>query len=404
VPARGPVEEQNTAASRKALAGFLVSGVLLSFLGAILPSWGYHLRFDFDSIGTYFLALNLGLLMSVRFAEFLLPRRGISFVLVIACALAFCVILYFSFTAPPVEDSWRFAGFVGLGIAAGLLNTAVFQAISPLYRRDPAATVNLAGTFFGLGCLLVTLLVAGTFNTYTVSSILFLVALIPGFFAIAYAKTSFPARAPANRATGTVSRHFRSPGAVLFSLLLFFQFGNEWSIAGWLPLFLIQRLGVSPQTSLLILALYWSALLIGRILAQWVLPVVSHGRLLMGSVVAGMFGCVILAFTNNVFGACMGTLMVGFGYSMIYPLVVEKIGTRFPSYHPGYFNGIFSFALTGGMLAPWMLGYAAQSWGIRIVVLLPMLGSMMVFLLLLLIWLGAKIRGSELPQLETHRT
>jgi Major Facilitator Superfamily. len=332
VPARGPAEEQHTAASRKALAGFLVSGLLLSFLGAILPSWGYHLRFDFDIIGTYFLALNLGLLMSVRFAEFLLPRRGISFVLVVSCALAFCVLLYFSFTAPPVADAWRFAGFVGMGIAAGLLNTAVFQAISPLYRRDPAATVNLAGTFFGLGCLIVTLLVAGTFNTYTVASILFLVALIPGFYAIGYAKTSFPAQVPmAEGASKAVGRQFRSPGALLFSLLLFFQFGNEWSIAGWLPLFLIQRLGVSPQTSLLILALYWSALLIGRVLAQWVLPVVSHGKLLMGSVVAGMFGCVILALTNNVFGACTGTLLVGFGFSMIYPLVVEKIGTRFPA-------------------------------------------------------------------------
>jgi hypothetical protein len=52
------------------------------------------------------------------------------------------------------------------------------------------------------------------------------------------------------------------------------------------------------------------------------------------------------------------------------------------------------------MLAPWMLGYAAQSWGIRVVVILPMLGSMMVFLLLLLIWLGAKLRGSDLAQVQ----
>jgi len=28
---------------------------------------------------------------------------------------------------------------------------------------------------------------------------------------------------------------FRSPGAVLFALLLFCQFGNEWSIAGGYP-------------------------------------------------------------------------------------------------------------------------------------------------------------------------
>ena len=50
----------------------------------------------------------------------------------------------------------------------------------------------------------------------------------------------------------------------------------------------------------------------------------------------------ILAFTDNLFGAVFGTLLVGFGFAPIYPLVVEKIGVRFPHYHPGFFNGIFS--------------------------------------------------------------
>ena len=49
---------------------------------------------------------------------------------------------------------------------------------------------------------------------------------------------------------------FRSLAAVLFALLLFVQFGNEWAIAGWLPLFLIQRLGISPESSLMLLAAY----------------------------------------------------------------------------------------------------------------------------------------------------
>ena len=34
--------------------------------------------------------------------------------------------------------------------------------------------------------------------------------------------------------------------ALIFGFLLFFQFANEWSIAGWLPVFLIDRLGISP--------------------------------------------------------------------------------------------------------------------------------------------------------------
>jgi len=74
-------------------------------------------------------------------------------------------------------------------------------------------------------------------------------------------------------------------------------------------------------------------------------------------------------------------------------MVVEKIGHRFPYYHPGFYNGIFSFAITGGFLAPWCLGYFAQNWGIQAVMVLPLLGTCMVFALVLLIMLEAKLSG-----------
>ena len=103
----------------------------------------------------------------------------------------------------------------------------------------------------------------------------------------------------------------RSTGAVLLSLLLFFQLGNEWALAGWLPLFLSQRLGISPPTALGMLALYWLALTIGRAASQWILPRARHGRLLLGTVTAAMFGCIILGATDNRFGAITGVLLVG---------------------------------------------------------------------------------------------
>jgi FHS family glucose/mannose:H+ symporter-like MFS transporter len=125
-----------------------------------------------------------------------------------------------------------------------------------------------------------------------------------------------------------VLRDFKNPGAVLFSLLLFFQFGNEWSIAGWLPLFLIRRLGISPADSLLLLALYWGALLVGRLASQLILKRVNRAWLLLGSIVSALMGTIVLSSTNNLFGAIMGVLFVGGGYASIYPLVVEKIAPK----------------------------------------------------------------------------
>ena len=378
--------------ARKALAGFFLSGLLFSFLGVILPAWEHHITGDFVTVGYYFLAMNLGILTAPLFAR-ALRRKNLSVPLALACGLACMALLYLALLPPGTNPWWRTAGIFVLGCGAGLLNLGIFRAVSPLYRHDAPATLNLAGAMFGAGCVVMTVMVAGTFYAYTVMSILIFVALLPGLFLVMYATARFPAEAPVQEPTMRQAfADFRSLAAVLFTLLLFVQFGNEWAIAGWLPLFLIQRLGISPESALMLLAAYWLSLLVGRVAAIAVLPSISRGKLLMGSILAALFGCSILLATNNMFGAVTGVLLVGGGFASVYPLVVGKIGSRFPYYHPGFFNGIFSFALTGGLLAPWSLGYFTDWWGIGVAMLLPLLGTVMVFVLLVLIWAEAKFR------------
>jgi fucose permease len=313
--------------------------------------------------------------------------------MITACALACAALLYLAFLPATAPALWRMGGLFAMGFATGLLNTGVFHAISPAYDRDPAATANVGGISFVMGCFAVTALVAGTFYAYTVTSILVFIAVIPGLFTIWFARSSFAAPPVFEQPTqARLLRDLRNPGAVLLALLLFFQFGNEWSIAGWLPIFLIHRLGTSPKLSLIVLALYWLALLVGRLAAVALLPRIRHGRFLLASAGAAVFGCLLLLGTNNVFGAVTGTLLVGCGFAPIYPLIAERIGREFPHFHPGFFNGIFSIALTGGTLAPWTLGYLADYWGVGAVMALPLAGTCMVFVLVPLIWLDAKIR------------
>jgi fucose permease len=157
---------------------------------------------------------------------------------------------------------------------------------------------------------------------------------------------------------------------------------------------------MSPADSVLILALYWMALLVGRLVAQWILPLVRHTRLLVASVLMAMFACTILLDTNNSFGAVIGVLLLGAAFAPIYPLVVEKIGHRFPYYHPGFYNGIFSFAVVGGLLAPCALGYFAWLLDVRAVMGLPLVGSVIVFVLLALIWLEARLSALLHPDVH----
>ncbi len=384
-----------TAGGGKELAGFLLSGFLLALLGAILPAWGYHRDPpDFPAVGNYFLSLATGIVVAAALSRRVMARRGLGFVLVSASAVSCLALVYLALVSPPVSAWWRVLGTLALGIGAGFLNTALFHAISQTYELDTAGTVNRGGIWYGVGCLAATLLVAGTFYAYTVPQILIFMAAVPAVFAVVYARGHYGAvPEQAQASVRQVIRDFQTPGAILFALLLFFQFGNEWSIAGWLPLLLIRRVGLSPIAALLILALYWLCLMLGRLVAVAVLPRLRHGRLLLGSALAALFGCLVLYLTNNRFGAATGAFFIGAGYASIYPLVAEAIGRRFPYYHPGVFNGIFSIALLGGLLAPATLGYVASVAGVGVVVGIPLLGTCMVMALVSLIWLESKVTG-----------
>lgn len=376
------------------LPGFLTSGLLFAMLGALLPRWGYHFTADYRTIGGYFICLALGVVVPTESAAAFIRHTSISRQMAAGCGLASASLVLLAFIPLETTAIWRMLGLILVGFSAGLINSSLFAALSASYTRDVARAVSIGGILFGTGCLASALLIALTFYSLSVTGALLLLALVPGIFAFFYYRMNIPA----NKTEGQPSlihavRDFRNFGTVAFAALLFFQFGNEWAIAGWLPMFLIEELGISPKTSILMLALYWTALLVGRVVLFAVLRHVGHGRLLGASASAAAFGCILLLFTDNLFGATMSVLLMGFGFAAIYPLVAEKIGRRFTYYHPGLFNGIFTLALAGGMLAPGTLGLFAENYGIRVVAGLPLIGTLMVVALVLMIWLESKVTG-----------
>ncbi len=388
-----PPQVSPTGAGR-VLSGFLLSGVLLALLGALLPAWGYHREAsDFPIVSNLFLCLAIGLVASVYPARRIMERRGIPFLLVSACWLACGSLLVLGAASPPLSAWWRGLGMFSLGFASGLLNMGLLCAISRSYTDNAAGTVNQGGIWYGLGCVGAALLGAVAVQVYEVGPLLALASLVPAVFSFLYSGRSFSCAAPSAKeiTLKDALAAFRSPVALLFALLLFFQFGNEWSIAGWLPIFLIRRLGISPNSAILILALYWFFLMIGRLVAVAMLPRARHSRLLAGSVASALFGCLVLFLTKGGFGAASGAFFVGAGYASVYPLVAEQIGRRFSYFHPGFFNGVFSVALLGGLLAPATVGYAARSWGVGVMIGIPLLGTCMVMLLILAIWLESRL-------------
>jgi fucose permease len=388
-----PLPLKTVASPAKILCGLVVSGFLLALPGGFLPLWGYHIKSEFGTAGNYFLALGLGLASGGMLARRLASRIPLARLLAAGCAAGALALLLLSVAAPPAEVWYQSAALLVTGAAAGMVNTAVFEGLGTCYESNPAAITLTAGIFFGAGSVLAPLLLAQSFENNTATRLLAVAALVPAGAAVWLGRMRFQRDELRELPVEQAMRDLRSALAIIFALLLFFQFANEWSIAGWLPVFLIDRLGLSPATAVSLLALYWLSLMVGRIVAARLLPWVRHGKLLAFSAICALLGCAVLAASASRFGVVVGLLLTGAGFSAIYPLAAERIASRFSYYHPGYFNGIFTFALMGGILAPFALGHLVGVSGLRIVPLAVMAGSCAVFVLILLIWLGRKVAG-----------
>jgi fucose permease len=395
------------AAAREWLAGFLLVGMLLGLLGSLLIAWHYHIDVDPRLAGLHFLGLNAGYVLSAILAQNALHRVSPRAVAIAACACAFASLLALSFLAPPAQPAWRIVGLAFLGAAAGALMAALLHILQPYFARASAAMANIAGAFFGCGCLLATLMIALTYFASSVQLQTALLALAPLIFAIVYSANQLPgarsiAQPPKEPAFMTEAlRDLRSIAAVLFSLLLFVQFGNEWAIAGWLPLYLIHRLGSNPAWAIVTLGAYFLALMLCRFAVRILLPRISHPKLLIASTVVAMIGYLLLSFTTAMTGAWIAVIVIAAGFAPIYPLLAETLDDRF-SYHPGFYNGLFSIAMTGAMCIPWLLGFVDAYAGVQYVMLIPALGSVAVLVLALLLMLEARLMG-ERPHRATPR-
>lgn len=393
---------QNSLASREArgvATGFLLAGMLIGVLGSLMVAWLYQLDQDLRTVGSHFLAFNGAVLVGAYLVRRFLRAVSFQWICTISCILASAAYAELAVAWPGLGLPFRLIGVAILGAASGALLVTLLHASKPYYDQHAASTINFAGILAGCGSFLVTLTVGGTYYLYSVqwetASLAALTLIFAAFVRGGPLRTGrFQRPRPHSKLLKSALTDVHSLAAVLCSLLLFFQFGNEWSLAGWLPLFLIHRLGISPESAIMVLALYFLALLAGRIVSQILLSRVGHTKMLVGSTIAAMLGYLLLTFTNSWAGAALAAILTGLAFAPVYALISEKLGQRF-NYRPGFFNGIFSLAVIGGMLMPWLLGFVGHYLGMSYVMIVPAFGSVAVFVLMLLILLESKLMDNN---------
>jgi fucose permease len=353
-----------------AYAAIFVFGIVMALVGAVMPVLTGRLSLDLSDVGTVFLVTNGSMLIAVMLVGPTIDRFGMRFPLAaggVLVALALVGITRASGLAT-LLPAVALLGFGGGGLNVGA-NTLVADLHEDPERK--ASALNVLGVFFGFGALLMPFSIGALLSRAGLDGLLLAGAVLSAITAALAMAPRYPAPKQAHGVPLAAMRRFVGMPLVLaFAFLLFFQSGNEFLLGGYFSTFLARDMAVSVSTASYLLAAYWGAIMLARVLLSRALLHVGASRTVFASAIVAAAGAMVVGAAPTVGVAIAGILMTGVALAGIFPTVLGMAGAAFRDHSGTVFGILFTVALSGGMLMPWVAGHLAEAAGLRAVFIL----------------------------------
>lgn len=367
----------------------LVFGMVLAILGAMfgLPAMRARLQISLAQQGSLILLLYLGIFVASLIVGPLIDHLGNKTNLFASSLIVALAMVFFA-------NAHSFGAASGaailLGLGGGGLNTCTNVLVSELYAAQRGPMLNLLGIFFGAGAISIPLTAASIEGRYTISQLFLFCAILAAVCAFGYAAISFPpAKTKQAFSFGELFEAARYNGVLLLAFILFLESGNEACIAGWTSTY-VDAAGYSARVATLVLAAYWAALMLSRILAAGLLRGIGKSQLVLSTAFVSLVGCAVLLSARSLIQLFAGTALIGLSYGPIFPTTLAIAGDRYPQRAGTVFGLLFSIALVGGMTFPWAVGQVSQGVGVRAGMIVPGLGAVGIVGLSLAVFLGGR--------------
>lgn len=338
-------------------------GIVLTTLGAVLPSVMERFAIDKTSAGALLLLMTFSVLAGAMVFGPVVDRYGYQAILVAATGLVIAGLEGVAFA--PSMGWLRLAVFL-TGFGGGIINGGANTLVSDISGDARGPRLNLLGVFFGVGAMGVpfglALLTDRLSHAVLIASVGALV-LVP---LAVIATTRFP---PPKQAQGfplaDAGRLLRDPLMLLMGVMLFLESGMEITVGGWTSTFVTEELVASERTALILLSLYWTGMMLARLAIGTVLGGASAFRILSFSLLIALAGAAMLLGTDTIGIAAVGVFLLGVGFAAMFPTVLGFIGTRYVALAGTAFSAAFVMALSGGMLLPYSAGVLGDRFGMR---------------------------------------
>lgn len=346
-----------------ACLGMLLFGIVLTTLGAVLPSVTERFGLGGASAGTLFSMMSLGIMAASVFFGPIVDRFGYKGMLVAATLLVFLGIEAIAF-APSMAVLMGAALLIGVG--GGVLNGGTTALVADVSAGARSAGLNLQGVFFGIGAFglpfILGMLLSSLGYTAVVAAmggvvLLVLVFILAVKFPAPKQAQGFPLR--------DAARLVKDPVLLTLGMILFFQSGMEMTMGGWTSSYVSEVLALSPERALYLLSLYWLGMMLARLLLGTAMSAVPPRAVLLPSMATTLAGSVLLMTAETQLPAALGVFLVGAGFAAVFPSILSFVGDRYPHLSGTAFSLVLVMALTGGTLLPLATGVLGDRFGLQ---------------------------------------
>lgn len=339
---------------------FLVTGVIMTFLGPMLPYFSSRWGLTDTQSGSLFFAEFFSSMFGMLLSSVLVERVGYRRTLMVGLVLMPAGMTLLAF-GPWTLGLFAISVFgIGYGITtpAGNLRTA---EINP---ANSAAALNVINAIWGVGAMSSPFLVALGLRAHRANVFLFGTAAFLALLLLALAGSRF---VPDVHVTGKDEGQGRPlPNDRILPLVctLFFVYvGTETAFGNWASTYALRIAPEHKSLATIAPAFFWGALLLGRAAAPLVLR--FHGAVAVArcALAFGVLGGIALVLAHGMQLVLAGCFLAGLGLSSIFPISVSLLPRWFGESARSASGAVFGSGNVGGAVLPWMVGLVSTHSG-----------------------------------------
>lgn len=343
--------------------GMLLFGVVLTALGAILPSLMDRFGLDKALAGTLFTLLSFGILAGSLVFGPIVDRYGYRVPLILSSALILAGLEAIAFATSLAALR---AGALLIGLGGGVVNGGTNALVADISEGERSAGLSLLGVFFGLGAFGVPFAHSLLLDRLSYTAILAGIGAFVAVPLLLFAAIRFP---EPKQAQGFPLRDavalLRERALLLLGLILFFESGMEISVGGWSAAYFGEELALEAGDAVFVLSLYWFGMTAARVVLTGILRRVSPALVLVASLGIALAGALTMLLSHGAVPAAAGLLLVGAGFAAVFPVILGYVGDLYPTLSGTAFSMVLVMALAGGMTLPYVIGVFGGAYGLR---------------------------------------